>query len=136
MGRESWSVQQRLVEVFEAEVGPLSTPELAARFYRVETWEATDEQLSSVKRALNALVRKGVLVRHRGYHDLARHRRYHDRVARWSELSDYEHLSAMRIAASDMRASVLRSRTLIEQTRSMLREIETLRDPSSHRRPA
>jgi Fe2+ or Zn2+ uptake regulation protein len=114
MSRVSWSLQRRLAEIFEAEVGPFSTLELAARFYRVEAGETTDAQLSSVRRALNALVRKGVLIRHRGYHD---------RVAGRREFSDQDHLTAMRVAASDMRATVLRSRTLIEQTRAMLREI-------------
>jgi Fe2+ or Zn2+ uptake regulation protein len=62
MGGESWSLQRRLAEVFEMEDGPLSTLELAARLYEVEAMEVTDVQLSSVRRALNALARKGVLV--------------------------------------------------------------------------
>jgi hypothetical protein len=65
VGREFWSVQRRLAEVFEMEDGPLSTLELAARLHEVEANEVTDAQLSSVRRALNALARKGVLVGHR-----------------------------------------------------------------------
>lgn len=69
MSRESWRVQRGLAEIFEAEDGPLSTLELAARLYETEAREVTDVQLSSVRRALNALARKGVLVGHRGDHD-------------------------------------------------------------------
>jgi hypothetical protein len=89
MSRGSWSVQRRLAEIFEAEVGPLSTLELAARFYEVEAREVTDVQLSSVTRALNALARKGTLVGHRGYHD---------RVAGWGERAE-----EMRVLAEDMK---------------------------------
>lgn len=69
MGKESWSVQRRLAEIFEAEDGPLSTVEVAARLYDVEARAVTDAQLSSVGRALNALARKGVVVGHRDDHD-------------------------------------------------------------------
>jgi hypothetical protein len=62
-------VQRRLAEIFETEIGPLSTLELAARLYGIEVREASDAQLSSVTRALNALARKRVLVGRRGYHD-------------------------------------------------------------------
>lgn len=65
MDGESWSVQRRLAEVFEMEDGPLSTLELAVRLYGVEARDVTEAQLSSVRRALNALARKGVLVGHR-----------------------------------------------------------------------
>jgi hypothetical protein len=64
MSRKSWSVQRRLAEIFEAEVGPLSTLELTALSYRVEDGEVRDAQLSSVRRALSALARKGVVVEH------------------------------------------------------------------------
>jgi hypothetical protein len=73
MGSASWSVQRRLSEIFEAADGPLSTLELAARFYQVEAREVTDAQLSAVRRALNALARKGALVGHR-----------EDGIARWA----------------------------------------------------
>jgi hypothetical protein len=62
-----------LSEIFEAEDGPLSTLELAARFYQVEAREVTDAQLSAVRRALNALARKGALIGHR-----------EDGIARWA----------------------------------------------------
>jgi Fe2+ or Zn2+ uptake regulation protein len=75
VGRASWSVQRGLSEIFEAEDGPLSTLELAARLYQVEPRELTEARLSSVRRALNALARKGVLVGHRDYNG---------RIARWA----------------------------------------------------
>jgi hypothetical protein len=59
-------VQQGLAQIFEAEDGPSSTLELAARLYEVEAREVTDVQLSSLMRVLYALARKGVLVGHRG----------------------------------------------------------------------
>jgi hypothetical protein len=82
-------VQRRLAEIFEAEVGPLSTLELAARLFGVEGRKTTDARLSSVTRALNALARKRVLFAHRGYHD---------RIVSYGERGE-----EMRVLAEDMK---------------------------------
>ena len=89
MGRASWGVQWRVAEIFEAKGGPLSTLELTALSYGVTAAEVTDDQLSSVRRALNALARKGALVEHRGYYD---------RVPRWPGRAE-----EMRVRAEDVK---------------------------------
>jgi hypothetical protein len=41
------------------------------------------------------------------------------------ELSDHDRLIAMHAAASEIRDTIFRTETLIDQTRSMLRKVET-----------
>jgi hypothetical protein len=41
------------------------------------------------------------------------------------ELSDHDRLIAMKVAVSEIRDTVLRTQTLIDQSRTVLRKIET-----------
>jgi hypothetical protein len=50
------------------------------------------------------------------------------------ELSDRDRLIAMNVAASEIRDTILRTETLIDQSRTMLRKIETYRGVPIDRR--
>lgn len=50
------------------------------------------------------------------------------------ELSDRDRLTAMHLTVSELRDTMLRTLTLIDQSRAMLREIKTLTDTPIDRR--